>query len=91
MIRMNEERLPQNIWEWCTWKKKKKKKKKKNNNNNKKKNKKKKGKTSKFTDTKNLEWCPTGMREKGINNKEWIHREEWRREIKLQAQKVVKT
>jgi hypothetical protein len=24
----------------------------------------------------------TGMREKGINNKEWIDREEWRRKIK---------
>ena len=25
----------------------------------------------------------TGMREKGINNMEWIDREEWRREIKF--------
>ena len=25
----------------------------------------------------------TGMREKGINNMEWIGREEWRRKIKL--------
>ena len=24
----------------------------------------------------------TGMREKGINNKEWIYRQEWRMEIK---------
>jgi hypothetical protein len=25
----------------------------------------------------------TGMREKGINNMEWIDREDWRRKIKL--------
>jgi hypothetical protein len=25
----------------------------------------------------------TGMREEGINNMEWIDREEWRRKIKL--------
>ena len=25
----------------------------------------------------------TGMREKGINNMEWIDREEWRRRLKL--------
>ena len=25
----------------------------------------------------------TGMREKGLNNMEWIDREEWRRKIKL--------
>ena len=46
--------------------------------------KKKKRKTSKFVDA-------TGMREKGINNMEWIDREEWRRKIKLQVQKDVKT
>ena len=25
----------------------------------------------------------TGVREKGINNMEWVDREEWRRKIKL--------
>ena len=25
----------------------------------------------------------TGMREKGTNDKEWVDRQEWRREIKL--------
>jgi hypothetical protein len=33
----------------------------------------------------------TGIREKGINNMEWIDRQEWRREMKLDAQKDVKT
>ena len=33
----------------------------------------------------------TGMREKGIKNMEWIDREEWRRKIKLWAQKDVQT
>ena len=33
----------------------------------------------------------TRMRDKGINNMEWIEREEWRRKIKFQAQKEVKT
>ena len=35
----------------------------------------------------------TGMREKGINNLEWVKREEWRRKIKLKlkAQKDVQT
>ena len=32
----------------------------------------------------------TGMREKGINNVEWIDREEWKRKIKLQTQNDVK-
>ena len=27
------------------------------------------------------------MREKGINNMEWVDREEWRRKIKLEAQR----
>ena len=29
-----------------------------------------------------------GKREIGINNMEWIDREEWRRKIKLQSQKM---
>ena len=33
----------------------------------------------------------TGMREKGIKNVEWIDRKEWRRKIKIWAQKDVKT
>ena len=33
----------------------------------------------------------TGRREKGINNMELIDREEWRRKIKLWAQKDEKT
>ena len=33
----------------------------------------------------------TGMREKGMNNMEWIDREEWRRKIKPKAQKDVNT
>jgi hypothetical protein len=33
----------------------------------------------------------TGIREKGINNMEWIDREEWKKKIKLSAQKYVKT
>ena len=32
-----------------------------------------------------------GMREKGIDNMEWIGIEEWRRKIKLYAQNDVKT
>jgi len=39
--------------------------------------KKKKRKTSKFVK------LTAGMREKGINNMEWIGREEWRRKIKI--------
>ena len=35
-------------------------------------------------------WMQEVMREKGINNIGWIDREEWRRKIKLQAQKDVK-
>ena len=31
----------------------------------------------------------TGMKEKRINNMEWVDREEWKRKIKLQAQKDV--
>ena len=30
-----------------------------------------------------MEEGTTGMREKGINNMEWIDKEEWRRKIKL--------
>jgi hypothetical protein len=33
----------------------------------------------------------TGMRKKQINNIEWIYRAEWRRKMKLLAQKGVKT
>ena len=35
----------------------------------------------------------TGMRERGINNLEWVNREGWRRKIKFKilAQKDVKT
>ena len=33
----------------------------------------------------------TGIKEKGINNMEWIDREEWRRKIKHKAQKQVIT
>ena len=33
----------------------------------------------------------TKMREKGINNMQWIDREEWRRKIKFQAQENVQT
>ena len=33
----------------------------------------------------------TGMREKGINNMEWIDRKEWKIKIKLQAHKDAKT
>ena len=32
-----------------------------------------------------MEEVTTGMREKGINNMEWIDREEWRRKIKLKT------
>ena len=70
-------------------KKKKKKKKKKMMNKNmmmKKKKKKKKGKTRNSC----MQEATTGMREKGINSMEWIDRE-WKRKIKLHAQKDVKT
>ena len=30
-------------------------------------------------------------RERRVNNMEWVDREEWRKKIKLQAQKDVKT
>ena len=33
----------------------------------------------------------TGMRENGINNMEWVGREEWGRKIKLWNQKDVQT
>ena len=33
----------------------------------------------------------SGTRERGINNMEWIDREEWRRKIKHKSQKDVKT
>ena len=33
----------------------------------------------------------TDVRGKGINNIEWIDRDEWNRKIKLQAEKDVKT
>ena len=32
---------------------------------------------------KNSEFVVTGMREKGLNNMEWIDSEEWRRKIKF--------
>ena len=38
-----------------------------------------------------MEEVTTGMREKGINNMKLVYRGKWRREIKLQAQKDVKT
>ena len=33
----------------------------------------------------------TGMREKGIDNMEWVDREKWRRKIKVYAQEDVQT
>ena len=50
--------------------------------------KKKKRKTSKFVDAGSK---TTGMRDKGINNMEWVNREEWRREIKFLGPKDLKT
>ena len=47
-------------------------------------------KISKFSDAGSNNWND-GMTEKGINNMEWIEREEWRKKIKLLAQKEVKT
>ena len=38
-----------------------------------------------------MEEVTTGMREKGINNMEWINGEEWRKKIQVEAQKDVKT
>jgi hypothetical protein len=49
--------------------------------------KKKRKKTSKFVDAE----VTTGMREKGINNMEWIDRRKWRRKIKIWTRKDVTT
>ena len=68
--RMNEERLTQNILEWCP-----------------------PGRRRIIKGRPRNSWIQkitTGMREKEINM-EWIDRGEWRRKIKLKAQKDVKT
>ena len=59
--RIDEERLPRKILEWCPLGKRR------------------KGRPRKSW----MQGVTTGMREKGINNMEWVDREEWRRKIKL--------
>ena len=55
MRRMNEERLPRQILEWCL-----------------------PGKRIKGRPRNSwMQEVTTGIREKGINNMEWIEREEW--------------